>query len=179
MTQPIERYLRRYTVRRRRVAAVAAMGWAMAFAIAWLLGCRLLDHRFPWGRSVRFSIFCGGILIMVAIVSRPLADLFRRWNPVRAATELEARRSDFDQRLITVASQPPDSPLLVQLQGDVEALIAAGDTRSLVPLRPLLAPGLALIASLILLGLLRNNFDGRSFRMATNAGASAVIPPGK
>jgi hypothetical protein len=132
MTPTIRCYLFAYIAKRRVIALVVAIGWL------------ILQH---WLTEPRIS-FIVGIGAMLAIVTRPIWFLCRRCNPVAAAIEIESRHAEFDQRLITIASQPHDSAMLMQLMIEVEAITARTPTR--VPLRPLLAPALALVAALLL-----------------------------
>lgn len=92
-------------------------------------------------------------MVCAAILARPVIFLFRRYNPVAAAMEIERRAPMLDERLITAASQPDHSPLVNQLDSEVESLVRGGENARLVPLRPLLGPALAVLAALLLLAI--------------------------
>ena len=105
MTGAIRRYLVEYIIKRRVVALTGAIGWASSFAIAWLIVFSAVQRWLPMPRLI--FILC--IIAMLGIVARPILFLFSRYNPVAAAVEIESCRGDFDQRLITIASQPRQS----------------------------------------------------------------------
>jgi hypothetical protein len=157
MTTAIRRYLVGYIAKRRALALITAIGWAAAFAIGWSILLHVLLRWLPGNRWIDRPVIILGILACITIVARPILCLFRRYNPVAAAIEIEARRPDFDQRLITIASQPPESALLCQLVMDVEAITATKHSRPRVLLRPLLAPALALLVVALLCSTLHIN----------------------
>jgi len=144
MTTAIRRYLVRYILKRRAVALIGAITWAAAFVMGWLILCHTLHRWLPIHRWM----FLASVAGVVAIVARPVMLLLRRYDPVAAAAEIESQHPEFDQRLITVASQPNDSAMLVQLVREVEAVTTRKKAR--VPLRPLLAPAMALLAAMLL-----------------------------
>jgi hypothetical protein len=149
MSDSIDRYLTRYIHRRRAVALIAAIGWAAAFAIAWLLACIFLNRRFSPTFHVR-RIECAAQLLMVlAILTRPAISLFRRRNRVAAAIEIEKSQPAFNERLITVASPQADVALLAHLRLEVMQLIGDFQTSARVSVRPLLLP-IGLIVALVL-----------------------------
>jgi hypothetical protein len=150
MTPAIRRYLFRYIAKRRAVALIGAIGWTTAFALGWLILFRSLNRWLPPNQWMDRSEWVLGFLACVAILGRPMSFLVRRFDAVAAAIEIESRHQVFDQRLITIASQPQNSALLTQLTSEVEQITAARKNRAAVPLRPLLAPVLALIAAVLL-----------------------------
>jgi hypothetical protein len=145
MSPSVKSYLGNYILRRRMIALCGAMIWAAAMALVTfaLLQCigrlALITSRAQMVTRTASEVIC------LAIVGRALIRFWYRRNWTAAAIEIEQQIPQFDQRLITVASNPPDSPLLTQVICEVEAIAMAHRAR--VPLRPLLSPILALLAA--------------------------------
>jgi hypothetical protein len=138
----------------RWVAIGAAFSWAISFVTVWIVLWSLLDEQVQLARVARLSILIAGCVSCIGIVGAPIYLLFRKRDLVAAAMEIESRRPKFDQRLITVASQPPDSQLLRQLADEVDLIIADENSTPPMSLRPLLAPILTALTGLLLLILL-------------------------
>jgi hypothetical protein len=147
----ITQYLAAYIALRRVVAVATAIGWAVVFAMLWLMLLCGLDRWLMLAGWIR----CGGAiiggLVVLAIVARPLSFLFRRRNFVAAAIEIEKLEPAFDQRLITVASEQTDAQLLQHLQVEVQTVIAGRRGSSLVSFRPLVWPMIITTGSIVVI----------------------------
>ena len=135
----LDAYLISYGRRRRAVAVLRAIFLAIAvgMVVRWLA---------PGNLGL---ILCG--LIGFAIVARPVWFLFRRYDAVGIAMEIESVQPAFDQKLITIVSQQTSSPLLDHLLADIKPLMDQSKGRSLVSLRPLVWSGATLVGiSLVL-----------------------------
>ena len=151
MIKPIEQFLRRYAVRKRIVDSLIAFSLGSSIAIASILMLAMLDRWLVLGSRIRV---CGWVvvsIVAVGIVAWNLWFVFQRFDPVTAAMEIERHRPDFDQRLITVASAQMNSPLIDQLQKEVEGIFADVRIGSLLKLRSL---WIAIVVLVMLLGLL-------------------------
>ncbi|MGB7159744.1 MAG: hypothetical protein WBD40_16885, partial [Tepidisphaeraceae bacterium] len=102
---PIRTHVGRYVRLRRRHALVRSAGFALAFFLAWTLGCCMLDRALALLPAVRFGLLAVGVATVVAIVFRPLAYwLSREVNWRAAAADIERQDADLAQRLQTVTS---------------------------------------------------------------------------
>jgi hypothetical protein len=141
----IPRYIRRYIFRRNMVAMFALYLWMVSFVLLAIGAMGYLRSLTGWPRS-RFEAGQSPIwLLCLFLPALALLHLRGRRTPVTAAIEIEQQIPQFDQRLITVASNPPGSSLLAQITGEVELI--ARDRRPKVSLRSLLAPVLAVVAA--------------------------------
>ncbi len=148
MTTAIEQYLRGYVCKYRAIAVIAAGEWAIAFAITWMVLWLLIQREVLLTHSVRLSALMIGGIGFVLVLARSVTRLFRRYDLVAAAIEVESSHPAFDQRLITVASQPVESAMLDQLRNEVESMAPALKNRP-TP-RPMLVAALALLAACLI-----------------------------
>jgi hypothetical protein len=137
MGTSLDQFLRQYVVFKRLTAVVCALCLGTSIAIASMLVLAFLDRWLMLGSGFRASglVFAG--IAGLAILIPRLWSLFRRIDPVLEAIQIEQQRPAFDQRLITVASDPSHSPMLDQLRREVEALAATIPIKSLLPWRSL------------------------------------------
>jgi hypothetical protein len=144
-TPIIRRYISGYISRQRIVAVWGDYLWMVSVAavlVAWLRH----NHRLPdWPMPNSRDLTAAGAIAIALVLIPAMARLARHRNLVEAAIEIEQQIPQFDQRLITVASNPPESSLLTQITAEVESI--ARDHRPKVSLRPLRGPILATIAA--------------------------------
>jgi hypothetical protein len=145
----LQRYINRYIARQRAVAVCSVFLWMLSISLLAATGLRHI-HRVPNLPTVATRGGRNTIAGVCLVIVMPVVfGFFRRRNPVLAAIEIEQQIPQFDQRLITVASNPPESSLLRQIASEVEAI--AGDHRPRVQLRPLLAPVFTVLAAVLML----------------------------
>jgi hypothetical protein len=163
----IRRYLRRYVMRRRRIALMRRLGIAAAFSMLWMLGCAVIDRIVPMPGALRAVLFTIDVLAVVTLLLRPLVAIFRRqfdWQA--AAAQVERRDPRFSGQLETVVSQlllpaqiRASSPMVSRIAGEAGALAAQGKSSRLIALAPALRPWLLAIAIALLgAGLWRNSW---------------------
>src|SRR3954447_10688226 len=139
----LQRYLRRYVARARRVMAARAVGVGVAFALLWLLLWALVDRLVPMHSGVGGALLLPDLCIVAMLRAHPLWRLITprvEWTLAAAAIERRDRR--WGERLQTVTSQwiaPPQlraSPLILQhLTSEVSAEAASHDPARLVQTR--------------------------------------------
>jgi hypothetical protein len=150
----IDRLLGRYVLRNRLVSLVRAIGVAVAVFLAVMIAELILDRLFALARPVRVIVFAIDATVIIGIVVPRAAALVRRFNPVAAAIAIESRTPAFDQRLVTVVSQPGTGLLIDQLRRDVECLIEQRDVHPRLEIKPLLQPWVAGLVMSLLFALL-------------------------
>src|SRR3954467_2992411 len=102
----LQRYLRRYVARARRVMAARAAGVAVAFALLWMLLWALVDRLVPLHSGVRVALLLAHLGLGAMLLAHPLWRLITprvEWTLAAAAIERRDRR--WGERLQTVTSQ--------------------------------------------------------------------------
>jgi hypothetical protein len=168
MTATIRSYLVKYIVKRRTIALIGVVGWTSALLIGWLILFHEIHGWLVSNRWIDRSVIVLGIVTTAASFVRAIMILFRRYHLVSAAVEIESQQPEFDQRLITIASQPQASAMLSQLNLEVETIATRHAAR--VPLRPLLAPALALLAAALLTAAMHLNLLDLLTRLISRSG---------
>ncbi len=176
------RYVRGFERIRRRRRLLAAMGYAIAIACAWLIGVSVVARIHALPSWVPLLAVGAAILPLAAIWK-----FFSRVNPIAAAAGIEKREPRFEERLETVVSQhltPPrlraSDELLQKLTEDVQQVLTVRSPSSLVSLRPMLrAVVCALVASVALLAFTSHEKPKRVAALVTTlpVKAEAVVVP--
>jgi hypothetical protein len=143
VTPEIRRYIGAFVWRRRWVALLRAVGWAIAFAGAWLILSIVCDRLFHLNRGIRAALLAANLVGILILVWRPVARLFhRRIDWTAAAAQVEARAAHHGQRLQTLTSQMLADPayrgseqLLGSIRGDLLPGLRRGGAARLAPLR--------------------------------------------
>lgn len=139
----IRSYVGAFVWRRRWVALLRAVGWAIAFAVAWLSLCCVADRILALDRVVRSALLAANILGILALLWPAVARMFRkRIDWTAAAAQIEGRGEKFAQRLVTITSQMQSEPaqrgseqMLAAIGEALRADLRRGDAAALAPLR--------------------------------------------
>jgi len=141
----INKHLSAYVARARLVKFFSATLWASIFAIIWLMTWCLVNQWYPLRKPVRLVGLIVGMIVVLAIVVNQAISLFRQYDFLAAASEIEKKWPEFDQRLITVVSEDSSESLLDHLREEVENIFDQTPSKTRVSLRPLSIPAVILV----------------------------------
>ncbi len=146
----VQQFLRWHVARQRAVLATRAVIISLCYCGGWLLLWCVVDRLLALSSMVRWGLIATTAVGLVGGFTAGLWRLLRSGDAVSAAIDIESQSTVFDQRLVTVASPQTGGPLLDHLVDQVQKIIAAGQARSRVSLKPLVSPALLLLAILLL-----------------------------
>jgi len=121
----IDRFIRGYIARAKRVVLFRQLGVAAAFALGWLLVFGFADRLWPLSSFTRWIVLLLGAMLMLLQVVDALLQLFnRRIDYSAAAIAIEHRVPALAQRLETVVSQL-SSPKELRASSDMTSRLVA------------------------------------------------------
>jgi hypothetical protein len=145
---PIVKYLRRFHWRKKQLAILRAFGRAIAAGLLWGIIWCLVDRFARLGSWTRTAALATGLAMILWIILRSALRAFiqsPQWTAV--AADIEKRRPEFGQRLMTLVSEamfPPrfraSDGMLALLQEEVSHATRSHSPTSLLPWRRALRP---------------------------------------
>lgn len=136
----LREYVRRFAVHQQRLAFFRRIGLSLSVVGLLVIGICLCDRIWRFSSDVRFTLLvCLGAVLFL-LLFKPVTDLWRRIDYLKAAEEVERRTPVFGQRLVTLISQY-DAPVegrgspefLEQLSEEVKAEMPRGRAGRLLP----------------------------------------------
>jgi hypothetical protein len=157
----IESYLDRFAARRRVQRLLRAVAQAALLTIVWILACCVGDRLGAFPASLRVVLLAINVVLVIALLARPLMRMFRLTDPRRVASAIERREPALAQKLSTVTSRalgPAEwggsKELLAALMQQVAQQVRGRDPSALLPWRGVLSPAAACFFSIAVAGLL-------------------------